>query len=113
MDAALGPGAARGIVFDEEAAVAIERRLRADGYTVTVSRERFAGEDDDETGDDDTSSQVQNLPAPAGAPQGGVATGLGGTAPGQSDALALGLATGGGLLLTGAGALVAIRRRTA
>jgi hypothetical protein len=73
----------------------------------------FAGEDDDETGDDETSSQVQNLPAPAGAPQGGVATGLGGTAPGQSDGLALGLATGGGLLLTGAGALVVMRRRTA
>ena len=48
MDAPLRPGAARGIVFDEEAALAIERRLRADGYTVTVSRERFAGEDDDE-----------------------------------------------------------------
>ena len=48
MDAPLGPGAARGIVFDEEAAAAIERRLRADGYTVTITRERFAGEDDDE-----------------------------------------------------------------
>jgi hypothetical protein len=39
---------ARGIVFDEDAAREIERRLRADGYAATVSRERFAGEDDDE-----------------------------------------------------------------
>jgi hypothetical protein len=39
---------ARGIVFAEDAARDIERRLRADGYAVTVSRERFAGEDDDE-----------------------------------------------------------------
>ena len=38
----------RGIVFDEEAARDIERRLRADGYDVTVTRERYAGEDDDE-----------------------------------------------------------------
>jgi hypothetical protein len=38
----------RGIVFEEEAARSIERRLRADGYAVTVTRERFAGEDDDE-----------------------------------------------------------------
>lgn len=38
---------ARGIVFDEDAARAIERRLRADGYAVTVGRERYAGEDDD------------------------------------------------------------------
>jgi hypothetical protein len=38
----------RGIVFEEEAARAIERRLRTDGYAVTVTRERFAGEDDDE-----------------------------------------------------------------
>jgi hypothetical protein len=38
----------RGIVFEEESARAIERRLRADGYAVTVVRERFAGEDDDE-----------------------------------------------------------------
>jgi hypothetical protein len=35
-------------VFEEEAARDIERRLRADGYAVTVTRERFAGEDDDE-----------------------------------------------------------------
>ena len=38
----------RGIVFDEDAARDIERRLRRDGYAVTVVRERFAGEDDDE-----------------------------------------------------------------
>ena len=38
----------RGIVFEEGAARDIERRLRADGYAVTVARERFAGEDDDE-----------------------------------------------------------------
>jgi hypothetical protein len=41
-------GTVRGIVFDEDAARDIERRLRADGYAVTVTRERFAGEDDDE-----------------------------------------------------------------
>jgi 8-oxo-dGTP diphosphatase len=39
---------ARGIVFDEEWARTIERRLRADGYAATVRRERYAGEDDDE-----------------------------------------------------------------
>ena len=38
----------RGVVFDEDAARAIERRLRADGYAVSVVREPFAGEDDDE-----------------------------------------------------------------
>lgn len=38
----------RGIVFDEDAARAVERRLRADGYAVSVIREPFAGEDDDE-----------------------------------------------------------------
>jgi hypothetical protein len=38
----------RGIVFDEQAARDIERRLRADGYAATVSRAPFAGEDDDE-----------------------------------------------------------------
>jgi hypothetical protein len=42
------PDRVRGIVFDEDAARAIERRLRADGYAVTVTRERYAGEDDDE-----------------------------------------------------------------
>jgi hypothetical protein len=38
----------RGIVFEESAAREVERRLRMDGYAVTVTRERFAGEDDDE-----------------------------------------------------------------
>lgn len=41
-------GRVRGVVFEEDAAREIERRLRADGYAVTVTRERFAGEDDDE-----------------------------------------------------------------
>jgi hypothetical protein len=38
----------RGIVFEEDAARDIQRRLVADGYAVSVSREPFAGEDDDE-----------------------------------------------------------------
>lgn len=38
----------RGIVFDEEAAREIERRLRTGGFEATVTRERYAGEDDDE-----------------------------------------------------------------
>jgi hypothetical protein len=38
----------RGIVFDEDAARAIEQRLRADGYAVSVTREPNALEDDDE-----------------------------------------------------------------
>ncbi len=38
----------RGIFFDGDAARDVERRLLADGFTVTVSRERLAGEDDDE-----------------------------------------------------------------
>jgi hypothetical protein len=72
----------------------------------------LAGEDDDED-DDVTSSQVQNLPAPASAPQGGVATGLGGTAPQAPDEWPVALFTATGLLLTGAGAVVAVRRRVA
>ena len=52
----------RGIVFEEEAARAIERRLRADGYAVTVTRERFAGEDDDE---DHPWAVVTDAPGPA------------------------------------------------
>jgi hypothetical protein len=72
----------------------------------------LAGEDDD--GDDDVASpQVQNVPAPAGAPQGGVATGLGGTAPQGPGEWPLALFTGSGLLLTGAGAVVVARRRPA
>ena len=39
---------ARGILFDEGAARDVERRLRQDGYAVTLGRERYAGEDDDE-----------------------------------------------------------------
>jgi len=42
------PGRARGVVFEEEAARTVERELRTHGYAVTVTRERFAGEDDDE-----------------------------------------------------------------
>lgn len=38
----------RGIFFDEESVRAVERRLISDGFEVTVTRERFAGEDDDE-----------------------------------------------------------------
>ncbi|HET6166452.1 MAG TPA: hypothetical protein VFE07_06455 [Marmoricola sp.] len=38
----------RGVVFDADAAEQIARRLRSDGYFATVTRERFAGEDDDE-----------------------------------------------------------------
>lgn len=38
----------RGIFFDEAAARDVERQLRADGYVVSVAREPFAGEDDDE-----------------------------------------------------------------
>lgn len=38
----------RGVLFDAEAAEQVARRLRADGYSATVSRERLAGEDDDE-----------------------------------------------------------------
>jgi 8-oxo-dGTP diphosphatase len=38
----------RGIVFDEDSARAVQRRLLADGYAATLTRERYAGEDDDE-----------------------------------------------------------------
>ncbi|MCZ4500512.1 MAG: hypothetical protein JWQ74_3067 [Marmoricola sp.] len=38
----------RGIFFDEDAARDVERQLTSDGFEVTVSREPFAGEDDDE-----------------------------------------------------------------
>lgn len=41
-------GRVRGIVFDEEAAREIEQRLRTGGFEATVTRERYAGEDDDE-----------------------------------------------------------------
>jgi hypothetical protein len=77
----------------------------------------MAGENDDDGDDDAAAAPVQNLPAPeaaapSGAPQGGVATGFGGTAPGDGDDLLLGLAAGG-LLLTSAGAVVRVRRRMA
>lgn len=77
----------------------------------------FAGENDDDGDDDDSAPQVQNVPAPASggsapasAPRGGVATGLGGTAPDGNGALILSLASGG-LLLTGAGGVLVARRR--
>jgi hypothetical protein len=75
----------------------------------------FAGENDDDGDDDDGAPQVQNVPAPAGeapasAPRGGVATGLGGTAPDGDEGLVLVLAAGG-LLLTGAGGALVARRR--
>ncbi|MFL6061114.1 MAG: hypothetical protein ACJ72E_07785 [Marmoricola sp.] len=38
----------RGIFFDEDAARDVQRRLLAQGYDVTLSREPYAGEDDDE-----------------------------------------------------------------
>ena len=38
----------RGIFFDADAARDVERRLIADGYEVTLTREPYAGEDDDE-----------------------------------------------------------------
>jgi hypothetical protein len=79
----------------------------------------LAGEDDDGS-DDSAPTQVQQAPAaptPAPAssasgvtPRGGVATGLGGTAPRDHDALLLGLASGALLLASAAGGLVAGRR---
>ena len=38
----------RGIFFEEQAVRKVERQLRSEGFEVSVSRERFAGEDDDE-----------------------------------------------------------------
>jgi hypothetical protein len=38
----------RAIFFDEDDALAVVARLRADGFEATVDRERLAGEDDDE-----------------------------------------------------------------
>jgi hypothetical protein len=40
--------AGRGIFFDEDDARTVAARLVTDGYTAHVSRERLAGEDDDE-----------------------------------------------------------------
>ena len=45
---AAAAGAARGIFFEEADARAVAGRLRADGFDATVTRERLAGEDDDE-----------------------------------------------------------------
>ena len=41
-------GSMRAIFFDEDDASAVAARLRADGFEVSVARERLAGEDDDE-----------------------------------------------------------------
>ena len=38
----------RAIFFDEDDALAVVARLRADGFEARVERERLAGEDDDE-----------------------------------------------------------------
>jgi mutator protein MutT len=38
----------RAFLYEEEQADEVAERLRADGFDVTVGRERFAGEDDDE-----------------------------------------------------------------
>ena len=38
----------RAIFFDEDDALAVVARLRADGFDAQVERERLAGEDDDE-----------------------------------------------------------------
>jgi hypothetical protein len=38
----------RGIFFDEDAAREVERRLVTEGYEADLTREPFAGEDDDE-----------------------------------------------------------------
>lgn len=72
----------------------------------------LAGENDDD--DDDEAVAVQTMPAPAeasaAAPRGGVATGLGGTAPdGPGAALVGGLVYAG--LVAAAGGAVALRQR--
>jgi len=38
----------RGIFFDEDSARSVARRLVTDGFSASVAREPFAGEDDDE-----------------------------------------------------------------
>ncbi|MCW2781674.1 MAG: hypothetical protein JWR35_2123 [Marmoricola sp.] len=38
----------RGVFFDEEAALAVVHRLANEGFAASVTREKFAGEDDDE-----------------------------------------------------------------
>ncbi|WP_341231297.1 (deoxy)nucleoside triphosphate pyrophosphohydrolase [Nocardioides salarius] len=41
-------GVLRAVLFDEDDAAEVQRRLRADGYEARLERERLAGEDDDE-----------------------------------------------------------------
>jgi len=41
-------GTRRAVLFDEDAARAVARRLSGDGFAVRLERERLAGEDDDE-----------------------------------------------------------------
>ena len=43
-----GGGARRAVLFEEDDARAVARRLIGDGFTARVERERLAGEDDDE-----------------------------------------------------------------
>lgn len=40
-------GRVRAILFDEDEALSVARRLVDDGYQATLTRERYAGEDDD------------------------------------------------------------------
>jgi hypothetical protein len=84
------------------------------GLTVTLAALAFAsapalaGENDDD-GDDQALAPAQTVPAPGAIPQGGVATGLGGTAPSGDHGLLTVALTAGGLL----GGLFALRRRAA
>lgn len=41
-------GGVKAIIFDEDDARAVVARLTADGYGARLTRERYAGEDDDE-----------------------------------------------------------------
>jgi hypothetical protein len=78
----------------------------------------LAGEDDDDEDSGDTPAQV-SPPATSGGgssgsgavPQGGVATGLGGTADTGPDGVLVGLGAGSLLLLATGGGLVAVGRR--
>jgi len=80
----------------------------------------YAGEDEDDDGGEavtapapstESSSGGGDTGSVAGAPQGGVATGAGGTAPTGPDVLLLGLASGAVVLLASGGRLVAGVRR--
>jgi mutator protein MutT len=53
--------AARGIFFEEDAARAVGARLRAEGFEATETRERLAGEDDD---DDHPWAVTSDAPVP-------------------------------------------------